>query len=148
MYLAQSQIKSEINLYKGENLYIENSFFPKNKTIDANKIIESYLLEIGSLCNEKKNIKFEVLPNGKLIRNIVMTGKPLPTVKVIYTNIDGNNKPVKIDKINMQNFITSEELKNSSIDNFLWIVSQFKNVYIINSENEAKKVQIERLPAL
>ncbi len=146
--LAQSQIKNEISLYKGENIYIEVPFNAKYQTLDKNTIIESYLIEIGSSCEDKKNIKFEVLSDGKLSKNISLTGKSLPTIKVTYTNKDGNNKVVKINKSNVENFISYEELKSSSLNNLLWVISQFKNVYILNNKNEAKKVQIEQLPSL
>lgn len=148
VYFAHSQIKSEINSYKGENLYIEVPLTANYQILDKNTIVESYLIEIGSLCNDKKNIKFEVLSGGILSRKISVVGKSLPTIKITYTNKDSNNKPVKINKTNIQNFITYEELKNSSIDNLFWVISQFKNVYILNNKSEAKKVQIEQLPSL
>lgn len=146
--LVYSQIGSEINLYKGENLYIEMPSLPKHQLLAKNIRLETYLIEIGAPCNGGKKIRFEVLPSGKLSRHIIIPGCSTPTIEISYLSKNDDNKLTKIDKTTIQNFITYEELKNSSIDNLLWVFSQFKNVYILNNKNEAKKVQVTQLPSL
>lgn len=64
-----SQNKSEINLHKGRDLYIEVPSLPKYKSSDKNVIIETYLIEIGVPCNGGKKVKFEVLSSGILTKH-------------------------------------------------------------------------------
>ncbi|MCD0478145.1 hypothetical protein LPB90_06730 [Chryseobacterium sp. LC2016-29] len=144
--LFHSQIKSP-DLYLGENLYIEMPNYFKTKSSNDKVTIESHIITIGMHYNGGKKITFKVLPNGTLIRSIIVLGRQLPNIRITYVNKD--NQPIKVEKNKLQNFITYKELtEQCTIENLMLILSQFKNVYIVNDDSLAKKVQIEQLYSL
>jgi len=144
-----SQDKKPESLYTGENLYIEIPYPAQSVISDKTMKLESYLIEIGAPWNQGQIVTFKVLPGGTLSRQISIAGRSIPTLEITYVSKQGNNEPVKTDKRKIQNLITYEELtKHSTIDNILWIVGQYKNIYIIDQDSKAKKVQVKQFSSL
>lgn len=124
-----------------ENLYIDYPFLPTYRFEDKNITREYYVIRIGCEC-AGQNIDFSISPTGGILKSIKVIGRNIPTLNFIYLNENNQNNSFEIDREKIKNMISYKDIKYSNKDNLTSFINLFKNIYIIDEKNNAKKIQL------
>lgn len=126
-----------------DDIYLEipnATYHIKDKKI----VTEIYRLNTENCNNDA--IKYSVGDNNRLIRTIIVKSSSKPTIVFTYNSFKNCKKKFFWNK--EFNFIKYKELINTDLNNLNEVLKKYKNVYIVDKKNNAKKVNFEFLSNL
>lgn len=132
-----------------QDLYIFTDRNPVREVSDGTSAYQKFDIDFDATCSSKV-VNIAVNDSGSLEKNIKVKATANKIVSLVYKNQSGDNNPRQINRGNIVNFLTYDEiLCNLDIEKFMQITSRF-NIYLVQGERNsdtvflAKKVTLER----
>lgn len=128
---------------------------PKSKNIqrtvakDKAGNVEVYTFSIVAENPEKFIYKID--DSQRLILQRQVVGKSLPTFKITYSNVRGENPEFRLNRNDINILDLSDLPKLTDAENFYSTITQFKTIYILEERSKrwfGKKVQFEQMGSL
>lgn len=127
-----------------DSVYIELPIDATYRAEEKDNIYEVYNVIYKSCTNN--SITFKRTSDGSLLKKIEYKSTPIRTISFIYQS--DYNTQTEVTKAEIKNYISYKDLLDSNPNNILSILNTFKNIYIVDKNNTAKKVTFKLISNL
>ncbi|MBO6185478.1 MAG: hypothetical protein J6O88_12445 [Chryseobacterium sp.] len=127
-----------------DSIYIELPIDATYRAEENNNIYEVYNVIYRPCTNN--SITFKKASDSSLVKKIEYKSIPTRTISFIYQS-SGNNQTEAI-RAEIKNYISYKDLLDSNPSNIISILKGFKNIYIVDKNNNAKKVTFDLIGSL